>query len=201
MKNKEIRFYTTPAIEIRNAEASEGPGTIAGYAAVYDSEAELGWFREVIRKGAFGRAIEEEQDVRALWNHDTSLILGRRSAGTLTLEEDDTGLRFALDLPDTQAGRDALTSIKRGDITGMSFGFEALKTRWVEEADQETELRELLDLNLFEVSPVTFPAYDDTRVAQRAYDTFQAERARSTLRRHMQVRRLRYRHHESTRRF
>lgn len=195
---REVRFQTATAVEIR--EADNSPGILTGYAAVYDSETDLGWFREVIRPGAFTRAVSEEQDVRALWNHETGIILGRTSAGTLTLTEDARGLAFELTLPDTQAGRDAATSIRRRDITGMSFGFQVAKARWIEEEARDSELREILDLNLFEISPVTFPAYADTDVGLRSLETFQAERAGKTNRRKMRARQLRLRHTEITRR-
>lgn len=199
--DKEIRFHTAPGIEIRADDTPEGSiGTIGGYAAVYDSETDLGWFREVIKPGAFTRSIKEDHDVRGLWNHETGIILGRRSAGTLRLGEDKTGLTFEIDLPDTQAGRDALTSIKRGDITGMSFGFRIVKQMWVEEKEADTELREIHDVDLFEVSPVTFPAYADTTVGQRSLEKFQAERSGNQITRRMKARRLRLRHQEMTRR-
>lgn len=173
--NPELR-YLLASIELRDATA-ESPGTLEGYAAKYDSETEIGgWFREVIRPGAFTRALAEGQDVRALWGHDNRIVLGRRSAGTLEVNEDATGLKFRVVLPDTQAGRDAATSIKRGDVDGMSFGFRAVRERWTEE-EGKPELRELLDLDLVEISPVAFPAYPDTSVAKRCLETFRAERS------------------------
>ena len=178
MNEKEIRFQTSSPLEIRAAE--ESPGILTGYAAVYNSITEIGsYFREVIRPGAFTRAIRDNQDVRALWNHESGIVLGRRSAGTLSISEDERGLKFELTLPDTTAGRDAAVSVKRGDISGMSFGFQVVTARWLEEADEDTELRELLDLDLIEVSPVTFPAYADTEVGVRSRDKFRAERSAS----------------------
>lgn len=182
MNQKEIRFIATEDIELRNADDTS-PGTLEGYAAIYDSIVDIGgYFREVIRPGAFSRAIRDKQDVRALWNHDTGIILGRRSAGTLSISEDERGLKFSLQLPDTTAGRDAAVSIGRRDITGMSFGFRVTRARWLEEENQDSELREILDLDLLEVSPVTFPAYADTEVGIRSRDQFRAERSASNNR-------------------
>jgi HK97 family phage prohead protease len=169
----ETRFQIVEKLEIRESQNANSVGVLHGYAALYESETDMIWFREVIKTGAFKRAIEENQDVRGLWNHDTSLILGRTNAGTLVIVEDSKGLRFELDLPDTTAGRDAKVSIERGDITGMSFGFRIKEETWVISDDRAvTDLREITDLDLMEISPVTFPAYKDTEVGVRSLDKF-----------------------------
>lgn len=169
MKNKETR-QTFEAIEFRE---SDGSPTLTGYAALYNSETDLGYFRETILPGAFKRSLETpESDVRALWNHDTSFILGRAKAGTLRVFEDERGLGFELNLPDTQAGRDTAISVKRGDITGMSFGFAVRDEEWDR---SDGDLRKLKDIELYEISPVTFPAYADTTVAMRSLENFRAE--------------------------
>lgn len=165
----ERRAVTTA--ELR-AEPGERP-KIVGYAAVFNQLSEdLGGFVEVIRPGAFKRALAEGADVRALWNHDPNHVLGRTTAGTLRLVEDDYGLRFEADPPDTQWARDLLESIRRGDVTGTSFAFRAREDRWGTQDGQP--LRELHDVDLFDVGPVTFPAYRTTTVAVRARE--QAER-------------------------
>jgi len=150
---------------------------ISGYAAVFDSESEPigGRFREVIRSGAFKKTIQES-DTRALWNHDSAMPLGRTANDTLELREDDHGLAFKLHLPDTTAGRDAYTSIQRGDVSNMSFGFNVIKEKWSGQASREgdeenTELRELLEVALHEISPVTFPAYTATEVEARTIES------------------------------
>ena len=160
-----------PVCELR---ADTDARTITGYAAVFDQETRIGsMFREVIRPGAFTRAIEERQDVRALWNHDANFILGRTVADTLTLTEDDHGLRITIDPPDTQTGRDMVESISRGDVTEMSFAFVAREEKWVEDPEQ-LALRELIDVDLYDVSPVTYPAYSGTSVGLRsAEDIYQ----------------------------
>lgn len=149
--------------------ASEGEKrTIVGYAAVYDQLSEdLGGFVEMIRKGAFTESLAQD-DIRCLWNHDANHVLGRNKAGTLRLSEDLRGLRIECDLPDTQAGRDVAIGIERGDIAHMSFGFETIERRWTFRKPPEADLRELMKVRLFDVSPVTFPAYPQTEVGMRA---------------------------------
>lgn len=161
-------------VERRMIEAAElrldGEGddrTIRGYAAMFDAMSlPLGGFREVIRKGAFKKTVRES-DIRALWNHDPNYVLGRKSARTLRLEEDEKGLITRILPPKATWARDLMESIDRGDVSQMSFGFRAVKDRWHIDEKGET-LRELLEVQLFDVSPVTFPAYPQTEVHVRA---------------------------------
>ncbi|MHA1569296.1 MAG: HK97 family phage prohead protease [Alphaproteobacteria bacterium] len=151
-------------------DGSDSPGRIHGHAAVFDSLSDdLGGFRERIAPGAFAATIAED-DIRALWNHDSNLVLGRNRAGTLTLKEDEQGLAFALDLPDTGGGRDAAETIVRGDVSGMSFGFQTLDDEW--QFHDGEHIRTLRAVRLFEVSPVTFPAYAATDAALRSLEVF-----------------------------
>lgn len=155
--------------EIRAADT--GPGVLTGYAAVFDKWSEdLGWFREIIRKGAFADSLANGADVRALVGHDTARVIGRAKAGTLRIQEDDTGLRVEIDLPDTADGRDLATSVQRGDIDGMSFGFAVKEDRWTHRDEDGPDERELLKIDLFEVSAVAFPAYPDTTLAKRSFE-------------------------------
>jgi HK97 family phage prohead protease len=138
---------------------------LEGYAALFDTEARIGSFRETIRAGAFSKSLDEKRDVLALVDHDPSRVLARTRSGTLRLTQDARGLGFSLDLPDTQAGRDVLALAERGDLGGMSFGFQVPPGGdvWTGEA------RELVSVDLFEVSVVqAFPAYDGTTVDARA---------------------------------
>ena len=148
--------------------------TLTGYAAVFDSLSEdLGGFREKIQQGAFKAAIKKS-DCRALFNHDSNHVLGRTSAKTLRLKEDEIGLKMECDLPDTQFARDLMVSINRGDITQQSFGFTVKTDIWEENRDKQEVTRTLTEIEeLFDVSPVTFPAYPDTTVAKRSLDNFQ----------------------------
>lgn len=143
--------------------------TLRGHAAVFDTVARMGRSYERIAPGAFARVLEGS-DVRALINHDPSLVIGRQSAGTLRLQEDATGLAFEVDLPDTQAARDLRELVSRGDISGASFGFIRGDVTQSRSADgtpvtTHTAFRKLLD-----VSPVTFPAYDSADVQLRAIE-------------------------------
>lgn len=168
---KERRFLNVQ--ELRVSKKDDGPSTLKGYAAVFNSLSEdLGGFREKIDPGAFKGALKRS-DTRALFNHDSNFVLGRQSAGTLRLKEDKKGLLMEVDLPDTQFARDLQTSVERGDITQQSFGFTVKKDSWEEDRDKKEVTRTLNEIDeLFDVSPVTFPAYPDTTVAKRSLDEF-----------------------------
>ena len=165
-----------PAAELRVQQADDGPSRLVGYAALFNRRSELlyGSFVEVIAPGAFAGAVKNA-DVRCLWNHDSNHVIGRTKAGTLTVEEDELGLRIEATPPDTQWARDLMTSISRGDVDQMSFGFRVAKDEWKEEGD--IYVRTILEIEeLYEVSPVTFPAYPDTAVAVRALKEWQESR-------------------------
>lgn len=149
--------------------AKDGPRTITGHAAVFNKDSEPMWgFVERVAAGAFTQTIKED-DVRALFNHDPNIVLGRNTAKTLRLSEDKEGLLVEIDPPDTQAARDLLVSIERGDISQMSFGFITRKESWQYSSDGKgPSIRTLEDVQLFDVSPVTFPAYPDTDVSVRS---------------------------------
>lgn len=161
------RRYIAGKVEAR---ASEKGKQMVGYAAMFNVRSvDLGGFFEVLAPGAFDRAIREAHDVRALVDHNSSLILGRTVAGTLRLSVDGTGLAVEADLPDTQAGRDIAVSMERGDVTGMSFQFRVMPEgdSWQRQEDG-TILRTVTDLELYDVGPVTFPAYPQTTVSARS---------------------------------
>lgn len=161
---KELRVLETESVEVREAE---GKRTISGYAAVFDQVAEIfSGFYEKIARGAFSE--EVGKDVRALWSHNPDLVLGRTKSGSLRLSEDSKGLRFELDLPDTTLGRDTFETIKRGDVTGVSFGFSVLKQSWEEDEEKNIRTRTLEKVKLYEISPTAFPAYEGTDVSVRS---------------------------------
>lgn len=160
MKKKETRFVPT---EIRAIETDDGELVLEGYAALFDSRSEnLGGFVETIRPGAFRKTLEEKPDIRALWNHDTNYVLGRTKSGSLELEEDENGLRVRISMADTSQTRYFHDTIRRGDVDGMSFGFRTIKDAWEKPSDGTTPTRELVEVELFEVSPTAFPAYPET---------------------------------------
>lgn len=151
--------------ELRLETQSENKGRkIIGHAAVFDTIAGNGWFKEKVAPGAFVNSIKED-DVRALFNHDPNFVLGRNKAGTLAMREDDKGLLVEIDPPDTQFARDLSVSIERGDITQMSFGFEILKEEREQGDGKEPDLFTLREVKLWDVSPVTFPFYSETDVS------------------------------------
>jgi hypothetical protein len=163
----EVRSYP---VEMRVVNA-EKP-TIEGRAVVYGKKSELlfGMFREVIEPGFFEGVLK--QDVRALWNHNADLVLGRTKSGTLELIDTERSLDVRIDPPDTQVGRDAVTLIGRGDVSQMSFGFVVKQggDEWKKERDgtQTRILKRGGCERLFDVSPVTYPAYPQTSVAVRS---------------------------------
>jgi uncharacterized protein len=164
----ELERRAFPTLELRTAapEAESRPH-IVGHAAVFNSLSEMLWgFREIIATGAFKDAIEKS-DVRALVNHEPSFVLGRKKNGTLKLWEDERGLAIDIDPPETQWADDLLISIGRGDIDQMSFGFTVAEDSW-DTVDGETRRTILRVDELFDVSPVTFPAYPETDTALRA---------------------------------
>ena len=151
--------------ELRADTSGDAP-EIVGYAAVFNVLSNEMWgFREKIAPGAFAASVAED-DIRALWQHDTAHVLGRTKSGTLRLVEDEVGLQVRISPPDTQVGRDALALIARGDVDQMSFGFRTLDDEWEEKADGML-VRTLKKVKLYEVSPVTFPAYSSTTVGVR----------------------------------
>lgn len=168
----EIERRTFEVEEFRMVDGEEPE--ITGYAAVFDKLSEdLGGFREKVASGAFSKSLMKD-DIRALFNHDPNYVLGRNKAGTLELEEDGHGLRIRVKVPKTQWAMDLMESIKRGDINQMSFGFRTIKDTW-EKVGNNTE-RTLQEAQLFDVSPVTYPAYPQTSAAVRsAYESFTAE--------------------------
>lgn len=169
MDKTEMRELTGN-LELR--ETDDGKRTLTGYAVKWEKKSHvLGYFRkfrEQFKKGAFAESLKKD-DQRFLWSHDTSKVLGRTKNGTLRLEEDDVGLRFELDLPNTTLGNDTYESIKRGDVDGVSFGFK-MESHEIEEPDDDLMLRTVTKAKLLEVSAVAFPAYPDSEVSARGYD-------------------------------
>jgi HK97 family phage prohead protease len=157
-----VDSWPTADLEIR----AEGDGmTFSGYAAVFNSWSEdMYGFREKIEPGAFARSLKRDRNLRMFLNHNSDNVLATTKARTLSLSEDTKGLHVEAQLPDTQAGRDLSTLMKRGDVDSMSFGFQAIRDAWNEDLTERT----LLEVRLFEVSPVTgWPAYPATTAMVR----------------------------------
>lgn len=157
VKKLETRTNQT-SFEIRELEGSDGM-TFEGYASVFNSESEdLGGFRETVAPGAFKRSLRSRNDIKLLWNHDTGAVLGSTRAGTVTLVEDERGLKVRAQLPNTTLGRDTAELIRRGDVDSMSFGFSVIKDTW----DESGTNRTLNAVRLHECSVVAYPAYSGT---------------------------------------
>lgn len=163
-------------IETRNNDSVDDSGnvikrpvTLSGYAAIFNSLSEEMWgFRERIAPGAFKKTIQEA-DIRAFWNHNTDVVLGRTRSNTLRLEEDETGLRTDIYPPDTALVREmAIEPIARGDVDQMSFGFQVIRDSW--DVVDDMPIRTLLEVRLFEVSPVAIPAYSETKISLRTLE-------------------------------
>jgi HK97 family phage prohead protease len=163
---------------------AEAMRRIDGHAVVFNERSvDLGGFTEIILPQAVDRTLREALDVRALVDHESSKVIGRTRAGTLTLRKDKKGLRVDIDTADTTAGRDILVSVRRGDVSGMSFAFRVMPNgdEWREEDGML--IREVHDMTIREVSIVSFPAYTqtDVSVAKRSLAAFQQTHAGSRV--------------------
>lgn len=162
----ERRIIRVTNLEMRAGGDGEG-AKITGYAARFNELSDdLGGFREKIAPGAFKNTIKQD-DIRALFNHDPNYVLGRTLAGTLNLYEDKKGLRMEVSVPETTWAKDLTVSIERGDISQQSFGFNTLRDEW-DETNKDDIQRTLREVRLFDVGPVTYPAYPQTSVQMRS---------------------------------
>ena len=155
MADLEFRTFDAAVTEIRAAENGDGM-TFGGYAWKYDSPSLPLPFTERIAPGAFTRSLKSRAEIRAYVNHDDTLLLGSRRAGTLRIEDRADGGYVEIDLPDTTWGRDIRTLVERGDIGaqgngGMSFGFSTVKDDWSDDGAERT----LVEAKIWEVSVVT----------------------------------------------
>jgi hypothetical protein len=192
MRKKEFRavrdYDLGQTLELR-AEKGQ-PTKLSGYAAIFNKLSVPTWgFQEKIEPGAFTKTIKRD-DVRALVEHDPARIVGRNVAGTLRLAEDDVGLKVSVDLPDTNTGRDVAVSIERGDLSQMSFGFYVVSQRW--ETKDKADIRTIEEVELFDVSVVAFPAYEETSVALRSLEEYHKRVSLSVRRRRLQLACLSY---------
>lgn len=162
----QTRFWNLD--QLRVEARAEKPPLIVGHAALFNNRTMIaGSFYEEIDPGAFSKTIKEG-DVRSLWNHDINFVLGRTKSGTLRLSEDEKGLRIENDAPQTQLINDmVLEPMRRGDVDQMSFSFDAVRTEWINQ-ENDLPIRRLLEVKLYDVSPVTFPAYPDADVSVRS---------------------------------
>lgn len=162
--DKDVRTVRLGAIQTRDASAdSSGIGVIEGYAAVFNEPSVDMGFTEFMDPAAFDGV--NMTDTVALYNHNYDNVLGRVSAGTLTLKTDDKGLAFSLTVPDTSVGRDVYENAKNGNLQGCSFGFTIAEDTW-DRSDDGSLIHTILAVEeLFEISIVTMPAYTETSIA------------------------------------
>lgn len=174
-------FSFTPAAGTETRSADATGDKLAGHAIVYNRDShDLGGFVEIVAPGALTRSLKQasagELNVHALWSHDSSQPLGSTRGGKLALSSDDEGLAFELDTSRFTPAQ--LDAARDGDLQ-MSFGFRVVKDSWVRRDDGVAE-RTLIDVDLFEVSPVISPAYPDTTAALRSLEAWKADEVRST---------------------
>lgn len=178
--DSEKRYFQ---IEFREDEQSGRK--VAGYAAIFNSRSEDMGFIEIIEPGAFRDAIQNS-DVRALFNHDPNQVLARTASGTLKIEEDEKGLRYEFDLPDTTYARDLAEMMRRGDVNQSSFAFTVSDQEWIAEESSDGKKKYTRKIKkvkrLYDVSPVTYPAYPDTEVALQSIPGFPEEEAKEETR-------------------
>ena len=172
MSEIERRATGVEVAELR-AEDGEAP-RLEGYASVFSSRTDLGYFTEEIAPGAFSDVLDN--DVRALFNHSPDHVLGRTKAGTLRIAQDERGLRYSVDLnTDDPDAMTLLARVKRGDITGSSFSFTVAEDEW--DYEQDPSHRKITRIGkLFDVAPVTYPAYSEAHVSARAKEQAEQER-------------------------
>jgi HK97 family phage prohead protease len=156
--------------ELRSAELrSEVKGnTLTGYASVYGTYADLGAYVETFAPTAFDATLSNPaSDVRSFWNHESAMLLGRQSTGTLRVWSDSTGLGFEVQLPPTGAGNDVRALAERGDIGGVSIGFRPDAETWSRIGARELRTHTSV-ATLIEISPCSLPAYGSTTVQLRS---------------------------------
>lgn len=165
---KREQRYIPASVPMEVRTLPDGSNQVSGYAIVFNSESlDLGGFTEICAPGMLDRTLTDSPDVLCLRDHKQELLLGRTTANTLKLTIDSKGLAFKLTLPNSPTGEDAAEAIRRGDLTSCSFGFATVQDDWAVTADGKV-MRTLLDVNLFEISITSFPAYQATSVDVRS---------------------------------
>lgn len=161
--NGERRTFSHP-VELRE---SNNEKFFEGYAAMFNSVADLGWFTEELAPGAFDGVMND--DVRGLFNHDPDVVLGRTKAGTMQVMKDERGMKYKIkyNAADPDHVR-VMEKIKRGDVSQSSFAFAIADETWERRNGKEHRIIKRLE-KWFDVAPVTYPAYSDTTVAARSF--------------------------------
>lgn len=155
------------SIETRASKIDEKSGKLVGVAVAYGTRSQdLGGFVEIIEPGAFSKHLSTSPDVRALYEHDKKDLLGRTSSGTMKLSDSPQGLSVEIDPPATRAGSDCVELVKRGDLSGMSFGFSVIRDSWDQRA--KPPVRRVIEARLHEVTITASPAYLTSSIALRS---------------------------------
>jgi HK97 family phage prohead protease len=166
--DSEIEVRSAPLKEVRVETNATGGHSVSGYAIVFNSESvDLGGFTEIVAPNALARTLIDNPDVLCLRDHKQELLLGRTISGTLTLKTDDTGLYFTCSLPATSSGNDLAESLRRGDIDSCSFGMVVVRDAWSIDLNGN-DRRTLLDIDVYEISIVSFPAYEASSASLRS---------------------------------
>lgn len=179
VEGAERRFLSAPVMIENRGEGDEKEATIEGYAFKFNKRTTIGsWFHEEILPGAADDVIGD--DIRCLFNHNPSQILARsvKGKGTLSLSLDKVGLKYSYKTPKRSYALDLEDAIKEGDVDKSSFSFRVKEVVWINGDSEKNELdtRQIKKFEMiYDVSPVTFPAYDDTSVAKRSHDVFKDE--------------------------
>ncbi|CAL2095848.1 conserved protein of unknown function [Tenacibaculum sp. 190524A02b] len=174
---QERRMLSGGSLKVENrSEEDDSRGEIQGTAAKFNKRTKIGnWFYEEILPGAFDGVLDD--DVRCLLNHNPDQILGRTKSGTLDIWVDDEGLKYKYLTPNRTFGIDLQDAIESGDVSGSSFSFRAEEVIWIEQED-DLDIRQIKKVGaLYDVAPVTYPAYEDTSVAKRSYDQREKDKA------------------------
>jgi len=198
MAERERRFLPAGVAGIEIDTRDDESPRLRGLAAVYYDGTEATEYElypgvvERVQRGAFSALLKSGPDIRALFNHDPDNLLGRTTNGTLSLRSTNRGLEFELMPPDTQVGRDVAMLVGRGDLSGSSYSFVVADESWSRDKERDVDVRTIKSFEaVYDVGPVTFPAYSATEVALRSHDTWR--RAQQAVRAEDEIRRRRLR--------
>jgi HK97 family phage prohead protease len=166
-KANDLEIRSSRIEDVRVSTSDDGSHSVSGYAIVFNSPSvDLGGFTEIVAPTSLTRTLVDNPDILCLRDHKPELLLGRTKAGSLTLSVDEKGLRFTCSLPATSTGNDLAANLQRGDIDSCSFGMSVRDDKWVSD-EKGNVIRTLLDIDLFEISVVSFPAYEATSASIR----------------------------------
>lgn len=178
----EKRNFTIERLKTRTLEDGSEIPVVEGYASVFNVQTDIGgWYIEEIAPEAFDKSLSEKKDVRALFNHNWDKVLGRISANTLRLSADTKGLKFEVDLPNTTYANDLKESMARGDVKECSFGFIITAEEWKWAEGEGKDLVRITEVDLYEISIVTLPQYEETTATLRSKENIEKIHLRNKI--------------------